>query len=162
MAVHLQEMSIEINAEPEDCFKVICDFSRYPQWVSFVKKVNILKVENMRPRIVEFIVNLSVLPKDFRYVLDYKYDDIKNLLTWTYVEGSLRDVQGEYSFKLKSPGITIATYKLAVDPGFWVPEIIKNKIINIGMKGSMEAFKKEVETRYGGVMKAGSHPYVSP
>lgn len=112
-----------------------------------VKKVNVIKRENNRPKIVEYIINLGVLPKDFRYVLNYNYDDNNLILSWTYLEGSLRDVQGKYSFRAIAPDKTRATYKLAVDPGFWVPEIIKNKIINIAMKGSIHDFKKTVENR---------------
>lgn len=147
MALIPAELSIEISATPQECYRFICNFEKYVEWASAVKKVNIIKIENNRPKIVEYIINLGLLPKDFRYVLNYKYDDTNLLLSWTYVEGSLRDVQGEYLFKPAGQNRTKATYKLAVDPGFWVPEIIKNKIINIAMKGSMEEFRKAVESK---------------
>lgn len=147
MALIPAELSVEISSTPEECYKFICDFENYVSWATPVKKVNIVKRENNRAKIVEYIINLGVLPKDFRYVLNYKYDDNNFVLSWTYVEGSLRDVQGEYSFRAIAPDRTLATYKLAVEPGFWVPEIIKNKIINVAMKGSMNDFKKAIEIK---------------
>ncbi len=147
MTLTSAELSIEIFAPAKECYQFICDFERYIEWVSMVKKVNIIKREANRPKIVEYIINLGILPKDFRYVLNYRYDDNNLILSWTYVEGSLRDVQGEYLFRAVAPDRTKATYKLAVDPGFWVPEIMKNKIINIAMKGSMHDFKKAVESK---------------
>ncbi len=147
MALIPAELSLEVLAPAEECYRFICDFERYIDWVSQIKKVNVIKRKNNRPEIVEYIINLGLLPKDFRYVLNYRYDDNNLILSWTYVEGSVRDVQGEYYFRAIAPDRTMATYKLAVDPGFWVPEVMKNKIINIVMKGSMHDFKKAVESQ---------------
>jgi len=162
MGIYEPSLSIEINAPRKLCYQIICDFKNYTRWTGYLKQVNILKTENNRAKIVEFIVNLGIIPKDFRYVLNYTYDDEDFVLSWTYVEGSLRDVKGSYSFKSKTDEITIATYKLIVDPGFWVPEIIKNKIINVAMRGSMIDFKKEVESHLKQKIQHPSHLDVSP
>lgn len=144
-----QTNTIDIEALPEKCYKAICDFESYPEWQSNVKEVRVLtRWEDGRPRVVEYIA--SVLSRKVRYVLEYAYKDKNHTLTWTYVEGDIKDTFGSYAFKKKGAKKTLATYSLFVDLGFWVPQLIVATLNRIGMVESMQALKDRVEGGSGG------------
>ncbi len=136
--------TIEIRSTPDKCYKKICDFESYPVWQSAVKSVKVLKKDkNGRPKHVE--LKVSVLSREIRYVLDYKYDDKKHMLEWNYVEGDLEDVRGSYTFEKINKDKTLATFTTYVDPGFWLPDTIMNVLNNVSMKRSIEELKDAVE-----------------
>ncbi len=136
--------TIEINGTVDKCYKKICHFESYPEWQSAVKSAKVLKKDkNGKPKHVEF--KISVLSKEIRYVLDYKYDDKKHMLEWGYIEGDVKDVKGSYTFEKMDKDKTLATFTAYVDPGFWLPETIMNVLNNVSMKKSMEEFKDAVE-----------------
>lgn len=138
--------TIEINGTPDKCYKKICDFESYPQWQSAVRNTKVIKKDkDGRSKTVEF--KISVIAKDIRYVLDYKYDDKNHFLSWTYVEGDVRDVKGSYKFDKINKSKTLATFTAFVDPGFWVPGPIINTLNNVAMKKSMEELKDAVERK---------------
>jgi|YelNatPaOPRAMG01_1025707.scaffolds.fasta_scaffold09312_8 Polyketide cyclase / dehydrase and lipid transport. len=136
--------TIEIQSTPDRCYKKICDFESYPEWQSAVQHAKVLKKDkNGKPKDVEF--KISVLGKEIRYVLSYKYDDKNHKLTWTYVEGDVKDVKGSYTFEKIDKDKTLATFTAYVDPGFWVPGPIINTLNNVAMKKSMEELRDAVE-----------------
>ncbi len=138
--------TIEIKGTPDKCYKKICDFESYPEWQSAVQSTKVLKKDTSgKPKTVEF--KISVMTKEIRYVLNYKYDDKKHALTWGYVEGDVRDVKGSYTFEKVDKDTTLATFTAYVDPGFWVPGPIMNALNNVSMKKSMEELKDAVESK---------------
>jgi ribosome-associated toxin RatA of RatAB toxin-antitoxin module len=91
MSVKEVTRTIEIAGTPDKCYKKICDFESYPQWQSAVQSTKVIKKDkDGRPKTVEF--KISVMGKEIRYVLSYKYEDKTRSLSWTYVEGDVRDV----------------------------------------------------------------------
>ncbi|MCL4478307.1 MAG: hypothetical protein M1381_04305 [Deltaproteobacteria bacterium] len=136
--------TIEINGVIGKCYHRICDFVSYPDWQSAVKEVKVLKKDKTgKPKIVEF--RISVLGKEVRYVLDYKYNEKEYGISWSYVEGDVKDVTGSYTFEKIDKNKTLATFSTYVDPGFWVPGPIINTLNNVAMKKSMEELKDAVE-----------------
>ncbi len=146
MSVKELTRTIEIQGTPDKCYKKICNFESYPEWQSAVQSTKVVKKDkDGRPKTVEF--KISVIGKEIRYVLSYKYDDKNHSLSWTYVEGDVRDVKGSYSFEKIDKDTTLATFSAAVDPGFWVPGPIINTLNNVAMKKSMEELKDAVESK---------------
>lgn len=144
MSVKELTRTIEINGTPDKCYKKICNFESYPKWQSAVKEVKVLKKDkDGKPKVVE--TKISVLGKEIRYVLDYKHDDKKYMLVWSYIEGDVKDVRGSYMFEKIDKNRTLATFTASVDPGFWVPGPIINTLNNVAMKKSMEELKDAVE-----------------
>ncbi len=138
--------TIEVNSAPDKCYKRMCSFESYPKWQSAVKNVKVMKKDkNGRPRVVEY--KISVIGKEVRYVLDYKYDDKKCVLSWSYVEGDVKDVRGSYTFEKIGKNKTLTTFTAYIDPGFWVPGPIANTLNNVAMKKSMEEFRDAVEKK---------------
>ncbi len=95
-----------------------------------------------RGKEVAFEIDAKV--KSISYTLDYAYEE-PHLISWRYVEGDVRDVDGEFVFEDRGDGTTLATYALRLDPGVWLPGKLVNVLSEHVMQGSMEDLKRRVE-----------------
>ena len=82
--------------------------------------------------------------KKVGYVLDYHLDGPERL-SWDYVEGDVKAIEGEYRLEPLDGGRTLATYELGIDPGRWVPGKVISVLRDQVMKGSVEELRKHVE-----------------
>jgi hypothetical protein len=96
-----------------------------------------------RGRDVRFEIDAKV--RRVAYTLRYSYDEPR-LITWDYVDGDVKSVDGEYTFEDAGDGTTVATYSLAIDPGVWLPGPVKGMLTDQVMKRSVEDLKRRVET----------------
>ena len=135
------ERSVDIEAPPRACFDALVDFESYPDWQSAVRDVEVL--DGGDPVRVSFEVDAKV--KRVRYVLDYHLDEPEHL-SWDYVEGDVKAIEGEYRLEPLEGGGTRATYVLGIDPGMWVPGKVLSVLRDQVMKGSVEELKQRVET----------------
>jgi uncharacterized membrane protein len=76
--------------------------------------------------------------------LRYSYEPPTSI-TWDYVEGDVKSVDGEFTFEDQGDGTTEATYSLAIDPGVWLPGPVKKVLTDQVMKRSVEDLKRRVE-----------------
>lgn len=135
--------SLLIAAEPAVCFDEITDYQTFPEWQSAVKEVDVLSVDDAgRGRDVRFVIDARV--RSVTYTLRYSYDP-PNLVTWEYVSGDVRSVDGDFSFVDQGNGTTLATYSLDIDPGVWLPGRVKKMLTEQVMKRSVEDLKRRVE-----------------
>jgi ribosome-associated toxin RatA of RatAB toxin-antitoxin module len=135
--------SLLIEAEPAVCFDAITDYSTFPEWQAAVKQVQVLsRDDDGRGRDVRFEIDAKV--RQVSYTLRYSYE-APHLITWDYVEGDVKSVDGEYVFEDQRDGTTLATYTLAIDPGVWLPGRVKKLLTDQVMKRSVEDLKRRVE-----------------
>src|ERR687885_1183892 len=88
--------SAEIEATPQECFDVLTDFERLPEWQGAVKSVRVLeRDEQGRGEVVEYEVDAKV--KTVRYTLREVYDEPTRLAS-EYLGGDFRDFSGEWRF----------------------------------------------------------------
>jgi hypothetical protein len=138
------EQQIVIEAEPHACFDALVDYDTFPQWQDPVKHAEVLnRYDDGRGRDVEFEIDAKV--KTVRYVLRYSYEE-PHRITWEYVEGDVKEVDGEYVLEDRGDGTTLATYSLHIDPGVWVPGPLQKVLNEQVMRRSMEDLKRRVET----------------
>ena len=146
MGVDRAERTIEIGAPPVACFEAVLDFESYPAWQSVVEEARVLERDAQgRGTVVETVVEARI--RTFRYVLQYAYDEPTHV-TWDLVEGDVRSVEGEYVFE-PSGGMTIATYRLAVDLGRFgrmVPGEMKRRATEHLMRTTITELKARVES----------------
>ena len=135
------ERSTDIEAPPQACFDALVDFRSYPEWQSAVREAEVL--DDGDPVRVSFEVDAKV--KKVRYVLDYHLDGPGHL-SWDYVEGDVKAIEGEYRLEERDGGGTRATYVLGIDPGMWVPGKVLSLLRDQVMKGSVEELKQRVES----------------
>lgn len=134
------ERSVEIEATPQACFDALLDFESYPEWQSAVRSAEVLDRDG--PIRVAFEVDAKV--KKVSYTLDYHLDGPERL-SWDYVEGDVKAIEGEYRLEPNGDG-TLATYELGIDPGMWVPGKVVSMLRDQVMKGSVEELRERVES----------------
>jgi ribosome-associated toxin RatA of RatAB toxin-antitoxin module len=135
--------SLVIEAEPAVCFDEITDYETFPEWQAAVKEVDVLSRDAAgRGRDVHFAIDAKV--RQVAYTLRYSYEP-PHLVTWDYVDGDVKSVDGEYVFEDQGDGTTLATYSLDIDPGVWLPGRVKKLLTDQVMKRSVEDLKRRVE-----------------
>ena len=143
MGAKRAERQIVIEGSPKDCFDALLDFERYPEWQRAVKSVEVVSRDgDGRAKEVEFEIDAKI--RSIRYRLDYGYEE-PHMLTWRYVDGDVKDVDGEFVLEDQGDGTTLATYALRLDPGAFLPGRIANMLSDKVMQGSMEDLKTRVE-----------------
>jgi uncharacterized membrane protein len=136
------EHSAEIAAARENCFTALLEYETFPDWQRAVKSVEVLSRDDEgRGRDVEFEIDAKV--KRVRYVLRYSYDP-PGWIGWEYVEGDVKDVAGEFVLEQADDGVTLATYRVGLDPGVWMPGPIKKVLTDQVMKGAVDDLARRV------------------
>jgi uncharacterized membrane protein len=136
------ERSAEIPAARENCFAALLEYETFPDWQRAVKSVEVLsRDEEGRGRDVEFRIDAKV--KQVRYVLRYSYEPPRRI-TWEYVDGDVKDVAGEFVLEQADDGVTLATYRVELDPGVWMPGPIKKVLTDQVMKGAVDDLARRV------------------
>jgi len=143
MGAKRAERQIVVQATPQRCFDALVDFESYPEWQDAVEECEVRSRDKRgRGRRVWFRVDAKV--KRISYTLDYSYEE-PHMLTWEYVDGDVRDIDGEYVLEDRGDGTTLATYGLRLDAGMWMPGRVAS-ILNDGvMQRSVEDLKAHVE-----------------
>jgi hypothetical protein len=137
------EHSAEIEAARERCFALLLEYESFPDWQRAVKSAAVLdRDEEGRGRDVEFHIDAKV--RTVRYVLRYSYTP-PGWIGWEYVEGDVRDVSGEFVLEQADDGVTLATYKLGLDPGVWLPGPVMKVLRDQVMKGAVDDLKRRAE-----------------
>jgi uncharacterized membrane protein len=137
------EHQIAIAAPPQACFDALTDYDSFPDWQSAVRSCEVLTRDAQgRGEEVEFEIDAKV--RTVRYTLRYSYE-APHRIAWDYVDGDVRDVDGEYIFEDRGDSTTLATYSLALDPGVWLPGKLARVLSEQVMKGQMEELKGRVE-----------------
>ena len=138
------EQSALIEASPEECFAAITDYETFPSWQEAVESVT---VESRYPdglgRDVAFVVDAKV--KKVRYRLEYSYEPPVRI-TWDYLDGDVRDIDGEYRFEDQGDGRTLAVYSVELDAGVWIPGPVRKVLEGQVMKRSVDELKRRVES----------------
>ena len=143
MAKRHAEHQIAIGADPWACFDALTEYGTFPDWQSAVKSAEVLSRDaDGRGEEVAFEIDAKV--RTVSYTLRYSYEP-PHRIGWEYVDGDVRDVEGEYVFEDRGNGTTLATYSLALDPGVWLPGPLAKVLSQQVMKGQMAELKERVE-----------------
>jgi uncharacterized membrane protein len=137
------ERQIVIDAPPQACFEALLDYESFPEWQRAVNGVEVLSRDSQgRGREVEFEIDAKI--RSIHYTLEYSYEE-PHLVSWRYVDGEVRDVDGEFVLEDQGDGTTLATYALRLDAGVWLPGRVQSMLNEQVMQGAMEDLKQRVE-----------------
>jgi ribosome-associated toxin RatA of RatAB toxin-antitoxin module len=137
------EQQIVVAGTPQQCFDALVDYHSFPDWQRAVKSATVVtRDEAGRGKDVAFEIDAKVRTID--YTLRYSYEP-PHRIAWDYVEGDVKDVDGEFVLEDQGDGTTLATYSLALDPGVWLPGPLQKVLNDQVMKGSVEDLKRRVE-----------------
>jgi ribosome-associated toxin RatA of RatAB toxin-antitoxin module len=143
--------SIVIAAPPDRVAAVICDFARYPEWVTATKTVEILEeYEDGYASQVRFGLDAGVVADE--YTLAYEYAEDISRIEWHLVEPSkMQKAQdGSYDIVDNGDGTSTVTYTLAVELGLAMLGMFKRKAEKMIMEAALTELKKRVESREAG------------
>jgi len=134
------ERTIEIRAPTARVLEVITDFERYPGFVPFMERTEVLAASDGQWR-VRFTLNLI---RRIRYVLDLTRTD-ESGLTWTLVDGPFRRNDGGWRLEPLGVDRTRATYCIDVSISGWLPAAVERRLVAESLPATLDAFRAEAE-----------------
>jgi uncharacterized membrane protein len=143
--------SIAIAAPVDRIAAVICDFPRYPEWVSAVKAVDVLEeYEDGYAYRVHFVLDAGVASD--QYTLEYEYADDISRIQWHLSEPSRlqRAQQGSYDIADNGDGTATVTYTLSVELAIAMLGMFKRKAEKMIMDTALKELKRRVESLESG------------
>lgn len=135
-----------VAAPPEQCFAVVSDIERYPEWAADIKEVTVLRRDDEgRPAEVTF--RAGAFGRSSSNTLLYDYSDAPHTLAWKQASGDLTaKFDGSYLFERSPNGGTEVTYTLEVELRVPLPGFIKRRAQSRIMHTALEELKSRVES----------------
>jgi ribosome-associated toxin RatA of RatAB toxin-antitoxin module len=144
MASYGECQTAEIDATPQQCFDLLTDYERLPEWQGAVRSASILeRDEQGRGAVVEYEVDARV--KTVRYRLRQVYDEPARLAS-EYLGGDFRDFSGEWRFVALDERRTRVELDLQIDPGRFVPGPVRGVIADAVMRRALRDLKTHLES----------------
>jgi len=148
-AGRLGQMATEhrvVAASPEQCFAIVSDIERYPEWAADIKAVTVARRDGEgRPAEVTFRV--GAFGRSSSNTLVYDYSDAPRTLAWKQITGDLTSrFDGAYRFEQAPDGGTEVTYTLEVELRVPLPGFIKRRAQSRIMHTALEELKARVES----------------
>jgi hypothetical protein len=138
--------SIVIAAPRAGVAEVICDFPRYPEWVSAAKRVEVVEeYEDGYASQVLFVLDAGVIQDE--YTLAYEYAEDISRIEWHLVAPSrIQKAQdGSYDIEENADGTSTVTYTLAVELAIGMLGMFKRKAEKMIMDTALRELKRRVE-----------------
>ena len=107
MAEHA-DGTTEVHATPAEVMAVVADFEAYPEWVAGMEQVRVL-ARDRRGRGTRVAFRLGTPWGEQAYTLAYRYQAKDAGVSWSYVEGTLKDLAGSYTLEPTGDGATRVT-----------------------------------------------------
>jgi ribosome-associated toxin RatA of RatAB toxin-antitoxin module len=132
-----------VDASAQACFDALTDYERLPEWQGAVRGVRVLERDaEGRAAVVEYEVDARV--RTVRYRLRQIYDEPHRLAS-EYLGGDFRDFCGEWRFAPAGDGRTRVELDLRIDPGGFVPGLLRAAIADAVMRRALGDLKAHVE-----------------
>jgi len=118
--------SIIVNAAPEVVYAVVTDFANYANWVSDLKRIDVLE-RDADGRALEVEFRAAAFGRSTTYALRYDYSRAPESISWHQTRGDLTEtMQGQYRFE-RVGDATRVTYDLEVELLVPIPHFIKSR-----------------------------------
>jgi ribosome-associated toxin RatA of RatAB toxin-antitoxin module len=135
-----------VNAPPEVVYRVVTDFEHYVDWVSDLKKIDVLERDaEGRPLEVEF--RAAAFGRSTTYALHYDYSRAPEVLTWYQTSGDLTEsLNGQYRFE-RVPEGTRLTYDLEVELLVPIPAFVRSRAASRIQTQALRELKSQAENQ---------------
>lgn len=134
-----------IRGAPEECFRVLTDFERYPDWAADIKAVHVGE-RDADGRAVLVTYRAAAFGRSTSYTLRYDYSRAPEELSWVQTEGDLtRRLDGSYQLSPSGDGGTEIVYRLVVDLKVPLPGFVKRRAEGRIMGTALRELKAVVE-----------------
>jgi ribosome-associated toxin RatA of RatAB toxin-antitoxin module len=143
MASYGECRSADVEAGAQACFDALTDFERLPEWQGAVCAVDVLERDDRgRGTVVEYEIDARF--KKVRYRLRQIYDEPRRLAS-EYLGGDFRDFCGEWRLEPLGESRTHVELDLRIDPGRFVPGVVRTAISDAVMRRALRDLKTHVE-----------------
>ncbi len=133
---------------PEELFKIVTDYHRYPEFLTEVKKCDVVKSEGNK-KLVEYQVAMI---KTVNYKLQMHENYVENgtsTVNWEFVSGDVfKSLKGSWKIEAEGSGCR-ATYDIEASFGMFVPGPIANTLVNVSMPNMISSYHKRIKQIYG-------------
>jgi uncharacterized membrane protein len=139
--------SILVGAPPDRVAAVICDFPKYPEWVSAVKSVEVVEeYEDGYASQVRFVVDAGLVADE--YTLQYEYAEDLSRIEWQLVEPSKmqKEQDGSYDIVDNADGTATVTYTLSIELAIGMFGMFKRKAEKVILDTALGELKRRVES----------------
>ena len=138
------ESKIFINTPPQKLWNLISHQEKLPEIIPSCKKAEILeKTDNSEK--VEYLVKISPFLPVFKYVLNVDQTEKYKKIKYNKIDGSFNKLYGSFEFEPYNNG-TILTYKMYIDPGFFVPSFICENGLRNALPDMLKKLKAKAES----------------
>jgi ribosome-associated toxin RatA of RatAB toxin-antitoxin module len=134
-----------IRSSPEQCFAILVDFERYPEWAADIKAVSVGERDaEGRPARVTF--RAAAFGRSTSYTLAYDYSQAPKQLSWVQVDGDItRRLDGEYTLDPAGDD-TEVVYHLTVELKVPLPGFVKRRAEGRIMGTALKELKVRAES----------------
>jgi ribosome-associated toxin RatA of RatAB toxin-antitoxin module len=137
------EAKIFIKAPPEQVWKVIDDHESLPTYVSRFKRVKIIE-ETPNSQKVEVAIKFCPVLPTFKYTILFDKTEKYKKVKFNKIGGCFKRLYGIYDLQPYQKG-TLLTYKIFLDPGFYIPEFVRGNGVNKDLPEILESIRSRVE-----------------
>lgn len=132
------------NCNPEQFYKVITDYSKYSEFLTEVKKCQVIKEESNR-KLVEYQVSVI---KSFKYTL-WMTEEVNKSVSWEFASGDVfKTMKGFWKLE-EEAGKCRATYSVEATFGVFVPGPLANALVSVNLPNMMSSYHKRLKQVYG-------------
>lgn len=139
------ESTIRIEAPFADVAAVVTDLTKYPEWTSSIKRVEVIESDAEGRPIKAILVVDAGLMRD-TVTLQYDWSMAPDQLSWTLLDAELLTaMDGTYSITEADDDSTDVSYRLEVDVAMPMLSMLKRKAEQAVVDTALKELKKRVE-----------------
>jgi coenzyme Q-binding protein COQ10 len=127
----------------EEFFKIISDYEKYPEFLTEVKKCEILKIEGNK-KLVEYSVSMI---KSFKYRM-WTTEMPPTNINWTFESGDIFKTSSGSWVLQEENGKTKATYSVDATFTMFVPGPISKALVSVNLPNMMKAYHQRIQKMY--------------
>ena len=132
------------NCTPEQFFKIVSDYEKYPEFLQEVKACKVLKSDGNK-KLVEFQVSVV---KSFKYTL-WMTEKPSSAVNWEFAGGDLFKTSTGFWKMEEEGGKCRATYSVEATFTMFVPGPIAKALVNVNLPSMVSSYHKRVAELYG-------------
>lgn len=132
------------NCSPADFFKIVTDYSKYPEFLQEVKECKVLKTEGNR-KLVEYSVSVV---KNFKYTMWMTETETTDV-SWEFAGGDIFKTSRGYWKIQEEGGKTRATYFVEATFNMFVPGPIAKALVSVNLPNMVSSYHKRISELYG-------------
>lgn len=136
--------NIEVERDPDTCYRLLCDIAATPDWVPGVANVTVLEADpHSRVLRAEFVAMPS--RASVAYPLRYEYDDESRTVRWRSDDSAERGLVGEARVEVSPSGVSRVVYGLSSSITDLLPSWAQVVLDEDRPEPVVEAFKRWAE-----------------